>query len=118
MLLETAGILHDIGIYITPTSHHKHSAYLVNASEIFGLKDKAVVDSTALAAAHSLKISFDGGATPLEISLWEKKGSPESWLLNHSELKAKKIAYAVSKASLSAIEPAKEAPVLPAPEQN
>ena len=88
------------------------------ASEIFALKDKAVVDSTALAAAHSLKISFDGGATPLEISLWEKKGSPESWLLNHSESKAKKIAYAVSKSSLSAIEPPKEAPVLPTPEHN
>ena len=47
MLLETAAILHDIGIYISPTSHHKHSAYLVNASEIFGLRksDKDIVSN-------------------------------------------------------------------------
>lgn len=45
MLLETAAILHDIGFYISPTSHHKHAAYLVSASEIFGLRkaDKDIV---------------------------------------------------------------------------
>ena len=37
MLLEASAVLHDIGIYISPTSHHKHSFYLVNASEILRL---------------------------------------------------------------------------------
>jgi len=37
-LLEVAAILHDIGIYISPSSHHKHSMYLVEAAEIFGLR--------------------------------------------------------------------------------
>jgi exopolyphosphatase/guanosine-5'-triphosphate,3'-diphosphate pyrophosphatase len=47
MLLEAAAILHDIGVYISPTSHHKHSAYLVNASEVFGLRksDKDIVSN-------------------------------------------------------------------------
>ncbi len=38
LLLEVSAILHDIGIYISPTSHHKHSSYLINAAEIFGLR--------------------------------------------------------------------------------
>jgi exopolyphosphatase/guanosine-5'-triphosphate,3'-diphosphate pyrophosphatase len=39
LLLETAGILHDIGIYVSTRAHHKHSAYLVAASEIAGLSE-------------------------------------------------------------------------------
>ncbi len=38
MLLEVSGLLHDIGMFISPASHHKHSSYLVNAAEIFGLR--------------------------------------------------------------------------------
>jgi exopolyphosphatase / guanosine-5'-triphosphate,3'-diphosphate pyrophosphatase len=37
LLLEVAGILHDIGMFIRGSSHHKHSQYLVANSEIFGL---------------------------------------------------------------------------------
>jgi len=45
LLLETSGILHDIGTFISLSSHHKHSSYLVEASEIFGLRkaDKDIV---------------------------------------------------------------------------
>ncbi len=47
LLLEVSGILHDIGMYIAQTSHHKHSSYLIEASEIFGLRkiDKEVVSN-------------------------------------------------------------------------
>lgn len=38
LLLEVAGLLHDIGTFISPTAHHKHSSYLIDASEIFGLR--------------------------------------------------------------------------------
>lgn len=38
LLLEVSGILHDIGSYIAPTGHHKHSSYLVDAADIFGLR--------------------------------------------------------------------------------
>ncbi len=45
LLLEVSSILHDIGSYISAGGHHKHSSYLVNASEIFGLRksDKDIV---------------------------------------------------------------------------
>jgi exopolyphosphatase/guanosine-5'-triphosphate,3'-diphosphate pyrophosphatase len=45
LLLEVSGILHDIGTYISPAGHHKHSYYLVDAAEIFGLRrtDKNIV---------------------------------------------------------------------------
>jgi exopolyphosphatase/guanosine-5'-triphosphate,3'-diphosphate pyrophosphatase len=37
MMLETAAILHDIGMYIKGSGHHKHGQYIVANSEIFGL---------------------------------------------------------------------------------
>ncbi len=47
LLLEVSAMLHDIGSYISPSSHHKHSSYLVDASEIFGLRkpDKNIVSN-------------------------------------------------------------------------
>jgi exopolyphosphatase / guanosine-5'-triphosphate,3'-diphosphate pyrophosphatase len=49
MLLEVSAILHDIGTFISATSHHKHSAYLIQAAEIFGLRkvDKDIVANIA-----------------------------------------------------------------------
>jgi exopolyphosphatase/guanosine-5'-triphosphate,3'-diphosphate pyrophosphatase len=38
MMLETAAILHDIGMYIRGSGHHKHGRYIVANSEIFGLR--------------------------------------------------------------------------------
>ncbi|MDR3173494.1 MAG: HD domain-containing protein [Treponema sp.] len=37
MMLETAAILHDIGMYIRGSGHHRHGQYIVAHSEIFGL---------------------------------------------------------------------------------
>ncbi len=37
LLLEAAGLLHDIGTYIRASGHHKHGEYIVANSEIFGL---------------------------------------------------------------------------------
>lgn len=37
LLLQVAGILHDVGMYIRSSGHHKHSQYIVANSEIFGL---------------------------------------------------------------------------------
>jgi exopolyphosphatase/guanosine-5'-triphosphate,3'-diphosphate pyrophosphatase len=49
LLLLVAGMLHDIGIYVNLRGHHKHSAYLISVSEIFGLtrEDMAVVANVA-----------------------------------------------------------------------
>ncbi|MCG8479166.1 MAG: HD domain-containing protein [Spirochaetales bacterium] len=37
LLLEVAGIVHDIGNFIRAAGHHKHGQYIVENSEIFGL---------------------------------------------------------------------------------
>ncbi|MBI4970854.1 MAG: Ppx/GppA family phosphatase [Candidatus Omnitrophica bacterium] len=47
LLLEAAAILHDIGMYISPQGHHKHSSYLIDAADIFGLRksDKNIISN-------------------------------------------------------------------------
>lgn len=37
LLLEVAAILHEVGGFVSPRAHHKHSQYLIQNSEIFGL---------------------------------------------------------------------------------
>lgn len=37
ILLQAAGLLHDVGAFISNRGHHKHSMYLVAHSELFGL---------------------------------------------------------------------------------
>ncbi|MGC6487771.1 MAG: HD domain-containing protein [Planctomycetota bacterium] len=37
VLLEAAALLHDIGVAVNNDGHHKHSQYLIEASEIVGL---------------------------------------------------------------------------------
>ena len=39
LLLQVAALLHDIGVYVNLRAHHKHSLYLLTASQIFGLTD-------------------------------------------------------------------------------
>ncbi len=36
-LLQIAAILHEVGGFISPSAHHKHSYYIIANSEIFGL---------------------------------------------------------------------------------
>ncbi|MDR2701433.1 MAG: HD domain-containing protein [Spirochaetaceae bacterium] len=40
MLLETAALLHDIGVFIRRSHHQEHGQYIVANSEIFGLKQE------------------------------------------------------------------------------
>lgn len=37
LLLRVAAITHEVGNFITPKAHHKHSLYIIANSEIFGL---------------------------------------------------------------------------------
>lgn len=37
LLLEVSAILHDTGVYVSHHAHHKHSAYIIENSDIFGL---------------------------------------------------------------------------------
>ncbi|MEI6875018.1 MAG: HD domain-containing protein [Spirochaetota bacterium] len=52
LLLETAAILHDIGTYIRTSGHHKHSEYIVQNSEIFGLSRGELVVVANIARYH------------------------------------------------------------------
>ncbi|MBI5852653.1 MAG: Ppx/GppA family phosphatase [Planctomycetes bacterium] len=40
-LLEAAALLHDIGVFVANTSHHKHAWYLIRSSDLPGLDDKS-----------------------------------------------------------------------------
>ena len=52
MLLEVAAILHECGGYISPRAHHKHSQYLIQNSEIFGLARPDVMVVSLIARYH------------------------------------------------------------------
>jgi len=38
LYLQVAAILHDIGLFISSRSHHKHSQYLISQVDLFGLR--------------------------------------------------------------------------------
>ncbi|MBL8751912.1 MAG: Ppx/GppA family phosphatase [Planctomycetes bacterium] len=40
VLLEAAALLHDVGVAVNNDGHHKHSQYLIQASELVGLTDE------------------------------------------------------------------------------
>ena len=52
LLLEAAGLLHDIGIYVSLRAHHKHSQYLLAASQMFGLSDDETAIVSNIARYH------------------------------------------------------------------
>ncbi len=39
-LLEAAALLHDVGVAVNNDSHHKHSQYLIEASDLVGLSEE------------------------------------------------------------------------------
>jgi exopolyphosphatase/guanosine-5'-triphosphate,3'-diphosphate pyrophosphatase len=47
LLLEVAALLHGIGAYVAIAGYHKHSSYLIQASDLFGLRksDKTIVSA-------------------------------------------------------------------------
>jgi exopolyphosphatase / guanosine-5'-triphosphate,3'-diphosphate pyrophosphatase len=51
LLLQVAAILHEVGTYVSPRAHHKHSEYLILNSEVFGL-DRLDVTVVALVARY------------------------------------------------------------------
>lgn len=40
--LEAACLLHDIGYHISPSSHHKHSYYIIRNADLMGFNDKEI----------------------------------------------------------------------------
>ena len=52
-LLETAALLHDIGITINFYSHARHSAYMIQNAQLFGLSHKEQMITSAIAGWHN-----------------------------------------------------------------
>jgi exopolyphosphatase / guanosine-5'-triphosphate,3'-diphosphate pyrophosphatase len=52
LLLQVAALLHDIGIYVGLRAHHKHSQYLLQASQIFGLSNDETAIVSNIARYH------------------------------------------------------------------
>ena len=52
VLLSVAAILHDTGMFISTRSHHKHSWYLIQNSELFGLSRRDVTIVALVARYH------------------------------------------------------------------
>ena len=52
LLLQVAALLHDIGIYVSQRAHHKHSQYLLAASQIFGLSSEETAIVSNIARYH------------------------------------------------------------------
>ena len=52
-LLETAALLHDIGITINFYSHARHSAYMIQNAQLFGLTHKEQLITAAIAGWHN-----------------------------------------------------------------
>lgn len=52
LLLTVAGLLHDAGTFISTRSHHKHSMYLIQNSDIFGLSRHDTLLVSVIARYH------------------------------------------------------------------
>jgi len=50
--LTVAALLHDIGWFVSAQGHHKHSAYIINASEILGLDEEERMMVSLVARFH------------------------------------------------------------------
>jgi exopolyphosphatase / guanosine-5'-triphosphate,3'-diphosphate pyrophosphatase len=52
MILAVACLLHEAGLYISSSSHHKHSFYLILNSDIFGLGSRDLLLAALVARYH------------------------------------------------------------------
>jgi exopolyphosphatase/guanosine-5'-triphosphate,3'-diphosphate pyrophosphatase len=52
VILTVAAQLHDIGMFINNTSHHKHSKYIIENSDIFGLGEEDIRLAALVARYH------------------------------------------------------------------
>ncbi len=52
LLLNTAALLHEVGNFVSDRSHHKHSMYIIQNSELFGLTRKDITLIALIARYH------------------------------------------------------------------
>jgi exopolyphosphatase / guanosine-5'-triphosphate,3'-diphosphate pyrophosphatase len=59
LLLQVAALLHDVGTYIGLRAHHKHSHYLLSATQIFGLSTEETAVVANIARYHRRALPQD-----------------------------------------------------------
>ncbi|GAF81787.1 unnamed protein product, partial [marine sediment metagenome] len=52
LLLRVAGLLHEVGAFVSNRAHHKHSYYLISNAEIFGLGPEEIAIIAQIARYH------------------------------------------------------------------
>jgi len=52
LLLQVASILHEVGMFVSSRSHHKHTLYLIGHSEVFGLTQEELLIVANVARYH------------------------------------------------------------------
>ncbi len=52
LLLRVAGLLHEVGGFVSNRAHHKHSYYLISNAEIFGLGPDEIMTVAQVARYH------------------------------------------------------------------
>lgn len=52
LLMTIAGLLHDVGLFISTTGHHKHSMYVLRNSDIFGLGSRDILLTALVVRYH------------------------------------------------------------------
>jgi exopolyphosphatase / guanosine-5'-triphosphate,3'-diphosphate pyrophosphatase len=52
LLLRVSAILHEVGMFVSPKEHHKHSLYVIAHSEIFGLSESDLLICGLVARYH------------------------------------------------------------------
>lgn len=66
-ILHVAALVHEIGLFVSNRSHHKHSMYLIQNSEIFGLSQHDTLLIALVARYHrrAMPQSYHEGYAPL-----------------------------------------------------
>jgi exopolyphosphatase/guanosine-5'-triphosphate,3'-diphosphate pyrophosphatase len=52
LLLEIAGLLHEVGNFISPNGHHRHAYYIISETPILGLTDEELHEVACAARYH------------------------------------------------------------------
>lgn len=73
ILLEVAAILHDIGRFIRPSNHHKHSMYLIQNMELVGMTNSELKLVSLIARFHSRSLPSDKNVDYAKLSKKDQK---------------------------------------------
>jgi exopolyphosphatase / guanosine-5'-triphosphate,3'-diphosphate pyrophosphatase len=66
LLLRVAALLHEVGGFVSNRAHHKHSEYIIQNSEIFGLNRREIMVVAQIARYHRRSVPRE--SHPLYIS--------------------------------------------------